>query len=163
MLIFRLLAGFSSDFFQHYSSFFDVCFSLIIFCTIIPIDNTKIISDNICEKFLNKKIAGCINCYTDAYFELLTLDKKMAIEKQKCVFRLRAGALIKDVNGDRSKMMSNHNITNELALYHLRTNPHCRRFFDEPDDLDAAILSFEKADEKDDEQIVRRGRKPRKI
>ena len=119
--------------------------------------------DFLAEKFLNKKIAGCINCYTDAYFELLTLDKKMAIEKQKCVFRLRAGALIKDVNGDRSKMMSNHNITNELALYHLRTNPHCRRFFDKPDDLDAAILSFEKADEKDDEQIVRRGRKPRKI
>ena len=119
--------------------------------------------DFLAEKFLNKKISGCINCYTDAYFELLTLDKKMAIEKQKCVFRLRAGALIKDVNGDRSKMMSNHNITNELALYHLRTNPHCRKFFDKPDDLDAAILSFEKADEKDDEQIVRRGRKPRKI
>lgn len=118
--------------------------------------------DFLAEKFLNKKIAGCINCYTDAYFELLTLDKKMAIEKQKCVFRLRAGALIKDINGDRSKMMSNHNITNELALYHLRTNPQCWKFFDKPTDIAAAIREFENDDKTADDVVVRRGRKPRK-
>lgn len=92
--------------------------------------------------FLNRSVSGCINCYTDAFFELLTIDKTTAMEKEKCVFHLRAGALLKDINGDRSKMVTNANLTNELAIYHLQTNPNCRRFFDRPEDLDAAVAEL---------------------
>lgn len=91
---------------------------------------------------LERRVQGCTNCYTDAYFELLNFDEKMAIEKNKCVFHLRNGVLLKDVNGDKSKMMSNHNISNELAVYHLTTNPNCKRFFDRPADIDKAIEDF---------------------
>lgn len=88
---------------------------------------------------LDRKVQGCLNCYTDAYFELLNFDETMAINKTNCVFHLRNGVLLKDINGDKTKMMSNHNISNELALYHLQTNPNCKQYFDRPNDIDAVI------------------------
>ena len=46
------------------------------------------------------------------------------------LFELKAGALLIDVErGDNSKMATQHNLTDELALYHLRTNPKCIRLF----------------------------------
>ena len=48
----------------------------------------------------------------------------MAIKQRQ--FELRYGALLIDVvDHDNSKMASAHNLTDELALYHLRTNPQC--------------------------------------
>lgn len=88
---------------------------------------------------LDRKVQGCLNCYTDAYFELINFDEKMAMEKTTCIFHLKHGVLLKDINGDKAKMMSNHNISNELALYHLQTNPNCKRFFDRPSNIDAVI------------------------
>ena len=37
--------------------------------------------------------------------------------------------LVDVINGDNAKMASHHNLTDELALYHLRTNPKCIRLF----------------------------------
>lgn len=45
-------------------------------------------------------------------------------------YKLRSGALLRDINGDSSKMLSNANMTDELAEYHLRTNPKCIKFFE---------------------------------
>lgn len=100
-------------------------------------------------RFLNRAVSGCINCYTDAFFELLTIDKITAMEKEKCIFHLRAGALLKDIKGDRAKMVTNANLTNELAIYHLQTNPNCRRFFDRPEDIDAAVAELTAPKEKE--------------
>lgn len=88
---------------------------------------------------LERKVQGCLNCYTDAYFELINFDEKMAMEKTTCIFHLKNGVLLKDIKGDKAKMMSNYNISNELALYHLQTNPNCKRFFDRPSNIDAVI------------------------
>lgn len=93
--------------------------------------------------YLNRSISGCGNCYADAYFELIHLDIKKAMEKEACKFRLFAGALLRDRNGDMSKLCSNHNITNELALYHLSTNPNCKSSFQEvPENLDELLQEF---------------------
>lgn len=57
------------------------------------------------------------------------------MEKLTCDYAMRAGALLQDRHGDDSKLMSNRNITNELAEYHLATNPGCDIFFTHlPDD-----------------------------
>ena len=84
--------------------------------------------DALSRAFLNKKVSGCSNCYTDAYFELITLsiDKAMG----KSIFELKRGKLLRDVvNFDVSKNMTQANITDDLALYHLSTNPGCAKFF----------------------------------
>ena len=92
--------------------------------------------------FLGRQVTGCINCYTDAYFELLTLSKEKAMEKMETQFALRAGVLLRDVVAqDSSKNMSNANMSNDLALYHLRTNPDCRKFFTKlPDNIDEMLI-----------------------
>lgn len=72
---------------------------------------------------LNK---GCTDCWLDAFVLLrkTPTEKLMAIKKRQ--FELRYGALLIDVvDHDDKKMASAHNLTDELALYHLRTNPKC--------------------------------------
>ena len=43
-------------------------------------------------------------------------------------YQLKAGVLLQAF-GDASKVMTNDNITDELAEFHLKTNPSCARFF----------------------------------
>ena len=72
---------------------------------------------------LNKR---CSDCWLDAFMLLrrTPTDELMAIRNRQ--FELRYGALLIDVvDHDNSKMASVHNLTDELALYHLRTNPQC--------------------------------------
>lgn len=59
-------------------------------------------------------------------------------------FWLLAGALLYDaVNFDNDLLCSNANITDDLALYHLKTNPNCRHLFQTlPDNVDELISAF---------------------
>lgn len=76
---------------------------------------------------LNK---SCSNCWFDAFILLMRTDlNKLNAMKEKR-FDLRAGAVLYDVvNHDPAKTVTHHNITDELALYHLRTNPDYIKFF----------------------------------
>ena len=81
--------------------------------------------------YLHRTVSGCNNCYCDAYLELihLNIDKAMAQENSK--FKLKAGALLRDVvNFDISKNATQHNLTDELALYHLKTHPEYADLFE---------------------------------
>ncbi len=100
--------------------------------------------ETLCRYFLNRSISGCQNCYMDAYIELSNLNIQKVMEKQKCDFKLRAGALLRDVAGrDPKKNCTNANLTNELALYHLKTNPGCRKYFEKvPGDLSERLKSY---------------------
>jgi hypothetical protein len=64
---------------------------------------------------------------------------------KKSLFWLLAGALLQDtVNYDNDLLCSNANITDDLALYHLKTNPKCRRLFQEvPENVDELIEGFQ--------------------
>lgn len=82
------------------------------------------------KHFLKREIKGCSNCITDAYFELMKLSIETVMNKKECQFEIRRGALLHDVvNYDVSKCMTQNNITDELALYHLKTNPSCIKYF----------------------------------
>lgn len=76
---------------------------------------------------LNK---SCSSCWFDAFILLMRTDlNKLNAMKEKR-FDLRAGAVLYDVvNHDPAKTVTHHNITDELALYHLRTNPDYIKFF----------------------------------
>lgn len=82
------------------------------------------------KHFLNKTVQGCNSCYADAYVELIHLNIEKMKEKEECLFTLRAGALLRDKGGNSKYLCSNANITDELALYHLKTNPKCVELFD---------------------------------
>ena len=64
--------------------------------------------------------------------------------KTRLGFWLLAGALLQDtVNFDNDLLCSNANITDDLALYHLKTNPNCRSLFQElPEEVDELIEAF---------------------
>ena len=87
-------------------------------------------------EMLYRKVSGasmnknCQECWVDAYAVVIKSDPAEAEKRAKRKFDLKAGALLIDrKTGDNSKMCSMHNITDELALYHLRINPGCIRFF----------------------------------
>lgn len=94
--------------------------------------------------YLGREVRGCTNCYSDALFELLTLNIERAMQKEECKFKLRGGKLLLDaVNGDVSKAMTQANISDELALYHLKTNPYCEEYFEElPADWKEQVEAF---------------------
>jgi hypothetical protein len=64
--------------------------------------------------------------------------------KKLCQFLLLAGALLQDVvNWDNDLLCSNANITDDLALYHLKTNPNCRELFQElPENVGELIEAY---------------------
>lgn len=90
---------------------------------------------------LNK---SCSDCWLDAYVLLMKTDTKILNGKRDVQFELKAGALLQDmVAGDNAKMCTRHNLTDELALYHLATNPGCRRYFARvPDNLDELLAQY---------------------
>lgn len=63
---------------------------------------------------------------------------------------LLAGALLQDVvNGDENFLCSNANITDKLALYHLKTNPECRELFQVlPENVNEEIEAFQLTERK---------------
>lgn len=97
------------------------------------------------RKYLNRTVSGCGNCFFDAYIELINLETKTIMEKEECKFRIRRGKLLKDaVNQNVSLIMTQANITNELALYHLKTNPDSVEYFEElPEDWEALVENFD--------------------
>lgn len=97
------------------------------------------------KSIFHKSVSGCSNCYFDAYIQLRTLNIDTVMEKIKCLFLLLAGALLHDVvNQNNDLLCSNANITDDLALYHLKTNPACRKYFQQlPENVDELIESYE--------------------
>ena len=81
------------------------------------------------KKLLRKVIKGCDSCYMDALIEVINVNIQSIMDKIKCQYALRAGALLQDRYGDDAKMCNNHTITNELAVYHLATNPGIEKLF----------------------------------
>ena len=82
------------------------------------------------KAFLNKSVSGCSNCYMDAYIELVNLNIKKAMAKVNSKFKLRAGALLRSSDGDISKNVSQANLDDDKAIYHLKANPKAIKYFE---------------------------------
>lgn len=97
------------------------------------------------KAFLNRSVSGCGNCYMDAYIQLINYSMEKAINKENSQFSLPHGRLIHDVvNRDVSLNMTQHNISDDLALYHLKTNPNAIAYFDKkPKDWEKQAEEFD--------------------
>lgn len=89
-------------------------------------DETERLYVSIYHQKLNK---SCGDCWLDAYILIMKGNpvKLRAMADKK--FNLRAGAVLIDPYGDPDKTITHHNVTDELALYHLRTHPDCAKYF----------------------------------
>lgn len=92
------------------------------------------------EIFKKELKSGCKDCVVDAYVEIM----KFKGEVVRREFELYAGALIEDnVGFDAGKAMSNHNLTNELVLFHLTQNPKLiERFQKKPDNWEELVEKY---------------------
>lgn len=80
--------------------------------------------------YFGRKITGCKNCYADALIELCTIKKTTAMNKTD-LFAVRRGKVLKDARTNDARLnLVRGNETEELALYHLYTNPNSRKFFE---------------------------------
>jgi len=100
------------------------------------------------RKILGSEVGSCTNCLFDAIVHLQSLIKKNPLIKNRMEkelqYQVRAGAVLKDVvNYDAGKILTAANVTEELALYHLSTNPNCRKYFTEfPEDVEKKIEEY---------------------
>lgn len=117
------------------------------------------------KTYLHKTVSGCSNCYLDAYIQLVNLSTKQVMEQQKCQFRICRGVLMRDVvNLDASLNMTILNTTNDLALYHLKTNPSSVKYFTQlPDDWEKQVEAFDIEAFLHPEKKAKKPRKPRKV
>ena len=114
---------------------------------------STIFTDDIATRAINKQLAAdetdaivrlyvavlhspmprtCSNCVSDAFFELYNIWKhnpQHFADLYNCEYRLRGGVLLQTF-GDKSKIATNKTLTNELAEYHIRTNPACAKLFE---------------------------------
>ncbi len=98
------------------------------------------------KKYLGKTISGCGFCLLSAHFELIKFD--MANKKLKTEFALLAGVVLYDVVAKNfNKIMTAKNVTDDLALYHLSTNPECIKYFTRvPADLEQRLAAYKASD-----------------
>lgn len=70
----------------------------------------------------NKQLSGCNNCIADGTFLILKHSNM-----NKSNFQLRAGEVIYDPSPlkDAAKMLTQNNMSEELAIYHIAENPKC--------------------------------------
>lgn len=94
--------------------------------------------------FLKTSPSNCQNCLIDSYILLNKLKMEEVIKKETCKYKLLAGVVLFDVHGDSDKMMTNSNITDELAEYHLKENPKCVKMFEKYPELDADLSPLKK-------------------
>ena len=78
--------------------------------------------------FLNDTLKGCGNCIGTAAIRLLKLDVNTV--RPDSIFKLKFGAVLYDTeNFDSSKTGTNANITDELAIWHLKQDPRKIKYF----------------------------------
>lgn len=86
---------------------------------------TEKLYKSIYHKPLNK---SCGDCWIDAYVLIMRGDPNKLKAMQQKRYNLRAGAVLVDPK-DPTKTATMNNITDELAIYHLRIHPTCKRLF----------------------------------
>lgn len=88
---------------------------------------------------------SCSDCYADAAFNLIKkYPKNKTLMESK--YKLKSGAIVlRDVRnlGSNEKMATRHNLTDELAKYHLYTNPSCiGKFATLPDNWEEEVAEY---------------------
>ena len=89
-------------------------------------NNTERLYESIYHTKLNK---SCGNCWFDAFILIMRTKPEKLKAMQEKQFDLRAGVVLVDPHGDPAKTVTQRNLTDELALYHLRVNPSCIKWF----------------------------------
>lgn len=101
--------------------------------------------ETLTSSLLNRKLGGCGNCYFDAFIELILMDMETIEKKTNCLFQLRRGALLRDI--DASKNMTQSNISNELSIYHIKRNKNVLKYFTKyPDNIEDLMKNSEDLD-----------------
>ena len=116
-------------------------------------DNLRRDIEVLAKHYLHRSVSGCQNCYMDAYIQLATLNLEKVMNTENCDYKLRNGALLRDrINQDVSLNCTNNNISNELALYHLKTNPGCVKYFEKfPKDFEKQVEAYKLPGEQTDD------------
>lgn len=97
--------------------------------------------------YLRRRVSGCKNCYFDALVELCMLKNEKDMNSNDKFVLIRGKVLKDTVNHDSRLTLVRGNETEELALYHLHTNPDARRYFERLPDgyrLDEQLATYAK-------------------
>jgi hypothetical protein len=83
----------------------------------------RVLITDIYKRLFRAVPKGCDSCFYDALVRICATNIDRIMDRIKCDYALKAGVLLQDRHGDDTKMCTNRNVTNDLAEYHLATNP----------------------------------------
>jgi hypothetical protein len=93
---------------------------------------------------------SCSNCYHDAVILMIVTLKKNGFMKNASRFTLKIGALLNNP-GAGLPVVSNVNMTDELAIAHLRANPGVLKYFRAyPDNLEELLAGGDTQNQADE-------------
>lgn len=81
-------------------------------------------------KVLNRRLGSCSNCWFDSYVEIMAMDKTLLETRVATVARLKKNVLLYGVEGVHCGVVSNYNLTDEIAREYLRTHADGEKFFE---------------------------------
>lgn len=101
-------------------------------------EDIKTIIKSVYKAVFRKEVnETCVNCFTDAYFELYHLYKSNTEKFNNlfyCNYTLESGAVLM-IFSDASTIATKDNLTDDLAELHLHENPNCiNQFSSYPED-----------------------------
>ncbi len=98
------------------------------------------------KHYFGQTLSGCKNCHFDALIRLYFIFKNGKYMTKTDKFKLRRGVVLIDVvKGNRRLNMVRGTETEDLALYHLMTNPSCEAKFEhlpEADELEEMLEAY---------------------
>lgn len=94
---------------------------------------------NLAKKFIKQDIGNCNSCILDAYVLLQNVKIQDAMAQQATQFELAAGVVLCS-GAPQDKWMTHTNCTDALAIYWLKKDPDCIKYFNKvPDNLEELL------------------------
>lgn len=96
------------------------------------------------KTFIKQEIGNCSSCLIDSYVLLKKLDIKKAMQQETSKFALKAGVVLSQ-GAPQDKWMTSQNCNDELAIYWIKKDPSCLKFFSKvPENIHKLIEEPEK-------------------
>lgn len=82
------------------------------------------------SRYFGRRVeTSCVNCWWDAHHLIIVTPLKRMKERLNRQYHLRAGVVLTDVSENKGAIATEHNLTDTMAVFHLRKHPQSISLF----------------------------------
>lgn len=108
------------------------------------------------SRYFGRRVeTSCVNCWWDAHHLIIVTPLKRMKERLNRQYHLRAGVVLADVSENKGAIATEHNLTDEMAMFHLRKHPQSISLFAQfPPDWQEQVSKPANVEAKASEEVV---------